>query len=147
PGELPLAGPVAAQADLHVALRRNLAGFDQPEHRRPVRELDAEDLAAGVRVRVEVDEADRAPAGGDGANVGLGDRMVAAEHDWQKPRVTDLADELLDRRVALHRVGGQHGSVAEVDDPQLLEGVDLRLEVWAGRARRRPDRARAESGA
>ena len=82
-----LAGPVAAQADLHVAARVDVPCFDEPEHRRPVRELDAEDLAPGVRVRVEVDEADRAAAGGDGADVRLGDRVVAAEHDRQQAGV------------------------------------------------------------
>ena len=112
-----------------------------------MRALDAEDLAAGVGVRVEVDEADGAAPGGDGADVRLGDRVVAAEHDRQQAGVDHLADELLDRRVGARRVGGQDGRVAEVDDLQLLEGVDLRLEVRPGRARGGADRARPEAGA
>ena len=62
PGELGLARPVAAQADLDVAARVDVALLDEPVHRRPVRDLDAEDLGAGVGVGVEVDEADRAVA-------------------------------------------------------------------------------------
>ena len=147
PGELRLAGPVAAQADLHVARRVDVPGLDEPEHRRPVRELDAEDLAAGVGVRVEVDEADRPVARGDRADVRLGDRVVAAEHDrQQRRRRTTWPTSSLDRRVRARRVGGQHGRVAEVDDPQLLEGVDLRLEVRPGRAARRRGSRAARSG-
>ena len=62
PGELLLPGPVAAQPDLGVALRIDVALLDQPVHRRPVGDLDAEDLGAGVGVGVEVDQADRARA-------------------------------------------------------------------------------------
>ena len=64
PRELRLARPVAAQADLDVARAGRRARLDEPVHRRPVRDLDAEDLRAGVGVRVEVDEADRAVARG-----------------------------------------------------------------------------------
>ena len=60
PGELRLARPVAAQADLRVAARVEVALVDQAADERAVRELDAEDLGAGVRVGVEVDDADRA---------------------------------------------------------------------------------------
>src|SRR5207249_41572 len=58
-----------------------------------------------------------------------------------------LADDLLDRRVRARRVGGQDGRVAEVDDLQLLEGVDFRLEVRPGWAGCRADRPRPEAGA
>ena len=44
PGELLLPGPVAAQTDLGVAPRIDVALLDQPVHRGPVRDLDAEDL-------------------------------------------------------------------------------------------------------
>ncbi|MCP9486729.1 MAG: hypothetical protein MSC30_12775 [Gaiellaceae bacterium MAG52_C11] len=36
---------------------------------------------------------------GDGADVGFGDRVVAAEDDRDRARLGDLADERLDRRV------------------------------------------------
>ena len=55
-------GPVAAQADLDVAGRVDVPLLDEAEHRRAVRALDAEHLAAGVGVRVEVDEPERAAA-------------------------------------------------------------------------------------
>ena len=63
------------------------------------------------------------------------------------PAASDLADGRLDRRVRARRVGGQHRRVAEVDDPQLLERVDLGLEVRAGRAARGADRPRREARA
>src|SRR3954463_10430491 len=40
-----------------------------------------------------------------------------------------LTDRRLDRGVRAHRVGRDDGRVAEVDHPQLGEGVDLDLEV------------------
>ena len=55
-----------------------------------MRELDAEDLVAGVGVGVEVDQADRAAAARERADVGLGDRVVAAEDDRQRAGVDDL---------------------------------------------------------
>ena len=64
PGELLLARPVAAQADLDVAARVDVALLDQAPHRGAVRDLDPEDLLAGVGVGVEVDEADRRRRGG-----------------------------------------------------------------------------------
>ncbi len=73
--------------------------------------------------------------------------MVAAENNGEHARVDDLADRLLDRRVRAVRVGGDDRRVAVVDDPELAEGVDLRLEVRAGRTARRADRARCEAGA
>ena len=125
PAELLLARPVAAQADLDVAGRVDVALLDQAPHRRPVRDLDPEDLGAGVGVGVEVDEADRAAAvRGAGADVGLGDAVVAAEDDRDRAGIEDLADGALDRRVAGGRVGGQDRGVAEVDDPQRREAVD-----------------------
>ena len=83
----------------------------------------------------------------DGAHVRLGDRVVAAEDDREHARVDDLADRALDRIVRARRVGRDDGRVAVVDDPQLAERVDLRLEVRAGRAARSADRARREAGA
>ena len=117
--------------------------LDESVHRRPVRALDREDLAAGVGVRVEVDEAD---ARGDRAHVRLRDRVVAAEHDRHRAGVDDLADDILDRSMRPLGIGRQHRRVAEVDDPQLGEGVDARLQVRPGRAARRSDRARRKPG-
>lgn len=71
--------------------------------------------------------------------------MIAAQHDRDAPCADDLADSLGDRPVCSDNVGGQHGRVAEVDDPQIRERVDLRLEVRPGRATRSPNRARAKA--
>jgi hypothetical protein len=82
-----------------------------------------------------------------GADVGLGDPVVAAEHDRDRAGVEHLADGSLDRRVAGLRVGRDDRSVPVVEDPKRLECVDLGLQMRARRAARRPDRARAEAGA
>src|SRR4029079_19103850 len=81
PCEFLWARPVAAQADLDVARRIDVPLLDEPVHRRPVRDLYAEYLRAGVGMGVEVDESERSVSRGAGADVGLGDRVVAAEHD------------------------------------------------------------------
>jgi len=118
--------------------------LDEPVHRRAVGHLDAEHLHPRVGVRVEVDEAERTVDARAGTDVGLGDRVVAAEDDRQHARGEHLPDRLLDRSVRERRGGGQHGRVAEVDDPEFLERVDAGLEVRPGRAARGPDRARRE---
>jgi hypothetical protein len=76
------------------------------------------------------------------ADVGLGDRVVAAEHDRDRPRVHRLADGVQDGGVRGDRIGRDHGGVAEVDDAQLGHRVDAHLEVRAGEPARRPDRPR-----
>ena len=144
PGELLLARPVAAKADLHVAAGIDMALLDQPVHDRPVRELDAEDLRARVGVRVEMDERHRAVCSGTGTYVRLGDRVVAAEHDRDGARGQHLGNRRFDRRMRASRIGRHHGCVAEVDDTQLRRPVDLRLEVRTGRAARGSDRTGAE---
>jgi len=116
PLELGRPGPVPAQADLRVPRACHRAGLDEAEHRRPVRALDAEHLAARVGVRVEVDQADRTAASRDRRRAGLGDRVVAAERDRDGAGSDDLADQIRDRSVRMRRVGGQHGCVAVVDD-------------------------------
>ena len=73
PREFLRARPVAAQADLDVSPWLDVPLFDEPVHRRPVRDLDAEDLRARVGVGVEVDEAEPAVPGGAGADIRLGD--------------------------------------------------------------------------
>jgi hypothetical protein len=107
--------------------------------------LDAEHLEARVRVGVEVQKTNGAVTRGDCANVRLGDRVVSAEHDGQNSGVDDLADEPLDRLVRSLRIGGNDRSVAVVDDAQLPERVDLRLEMRTRRAARRADRAGREA--
>ena len=146
PGELLLAGPVAAEPDLHVAARVDEHSVLEPVHRRPVRELDAEDLGARVRMRVEVDEADRA-ARRAGADIRLGDRVVAPEDDGQDAHGDDLGDGLLDRLLGGDCVGWENGRVAEVHDPELLERIDAGLEMRPRRAARCADRARPVAGA
>ena len=146
PGEHLLARPVAPQADLDVALRRHQTGLDQAVHRRAVGPLHPEDRGAGVGVAVEVDEPHRSVPQRTGTHVGLADRVIPAQHDRDGPGGDHLADGLGDCPVRSAGVAGQHWRVAEVDDPQLREGVDLRLQVRAGRAAGGPDRSRREPG-
>ena len=84
---------------------------------------------------------------GDRPDVGLGDRVVAAEDDRDRAGGDDLRDDALDRRVIAGRVGGNDRGVAEVDDPELGDRVDPRLEMRARRAAGGADRARPEPGA
>jgi hypothetical protein len=62
-------------------------------------EGDAEDLRGCVRVRVEMNETDRPAALRDCADVGLGDRVIAAEDDRNHPGLDHLRDRYLDRLV------------------------------------------------
>ena len=137
-------GPVAAQADLHVAAPVDVAVADEPVHRRPVRDLDAEHLLAGVRVRVEVDEGDRAVHRGHCLDVRLGDRVIAAEDDRDRARRDDLTDDALDRGVISGRIRRDDGRVAEVDDAELRDRVEPRLQVRPRRTARGANRPRAE---
>ena len=145
PGELLFSRPVAAQPDLDVSACVDMAVADEPVHGRAVGVLHAEDLGAGVRVRVEVDEPDRAVVRGDRAHVRFGNRMVASQNDGDRASGDGLSDRALDLRVCPLRIGRDDCGVAEVDDPELCEGVDLRFEMRPGRTAGCPDRARAET--
>ena len=109
PRELPLARPVAAQADLDVAprvddARPRRAGTSacraRPRRRRPrCRCRCACRSGRGRRGRGRA---------AHGADVGLGDRVVAAEHDRHRAGGEHLPDGSLDRLVRARGVGGQH---------------------------------------
>ena len=81
-------------------------------------------------------------------------RTAGSVIEWSPPSTNGqhaggehLPDGRLDRGVRDVRVGGDHRRVAEVDDAQLRERVDLRLEVRAGRAAGAADRARRQARA
>ena len=145
PGELRFTRPVAAQPDLRVSVCVDVAVADEPIHGRTVGVLHAEDLGACVRVRVEVDEADGTVARRDSAHVRLRDRVVASQNDGDRARGDGLPDRALDLRVRPHGIGRDYCGVAEVDDSELGERVDFRLEMRPGRAAGGADRARAEA--
>ena len=65
----------------------------------PCETAHAEDLLAGVGVRVEVDERNGTVHGRDAPNVRLGDGVIAAEHEGDRAGTRDLRDERFDRRV------------------------------------------------
>jgi hypothetical protein len=144
PRELGLARPVAAQPDLDVPVSVDVAALDEPVHRRAVRALDAEDLRAGVGVRVEMGEPDRAVRRRDGAHVRLGDRVVAAEHDRHRARLDGVAHERLQGVERGERIRRDDRRIAEVHDPERGERVDPGLEVRARRAAGGTDRPRPE---
>ncbi len=77
--------PVAAQPALDEIAAAHRARLDQPAHRRAVRDEIALDLVSGVRVRVEVQQPELAPAelAGDGGGRRVGDRVVTADDDGE----------------------------------------------------------------
>ncbi len=143
PTELLLAGPIAAEPDLDVPGRVDVAFLDELVHRRPVGEGDAEDLGGRVGVSVEVDETDRAAALRHCADVGLGDRVIAAEDEREYPRLHHLRDRGLDRLMGAGRVRGQDRRIAEINHLERFQSIDSDLEVRPRRAAGRPDRAGA----
>ena len=80
-----------------------------------------------------------------GTHVGLSDRVIAAEHDRDRPRGEHLGDRPLDRLVRAQWIGRDDGRIAVVDDAQRREGIDLCLEVRARRGAGRTDAARPEA--
>src|SRR5438876_1133028 len=72
------------------------------------------------------------PVPGAGADVRLGNRVVAAEHDGYGAGLDDLAHDALDAGMRPLGIGRDHGSVAVVDDAELRQRVHLRLEVRTG---------------
>ena len=84
-------------------------------------------------------------ARGDRAHVRLGDRVVASQNDRDRARGDGLPDRALDLRVCPLRIGRNYCGVAEVDDAELGERVDLRLEMRPGRTAGGADRARAKA--
>ena len=143
-----LARPVAAQADLHVAPRVDLAAVDEVADERPVRALDARRPRRRCRCGCRSAPCPTGPCAAAHA------RTDGSVIEWSPPSTNGsapgrehLADGRLDRGVRALRVGRDHGRVAEVDHAQLGERVDLRLEVRAGRDARRADRARRHASA
>jgi hypothetical protein len=146
PGEYLLARPVAAQTDLHISPRVDEPLFDERVERRPVRQLHAEALVAGVGMSVEVDHTDRPVGGRSRADLRLDDRVVAAEHEWQCARGEHLADRLLDRAMRGDRIGRQYRRVAVVDDLEHPERVDPSLQMRTGNGARLSNRPRSQAG-
>ncbi len=148
PGELRLAGPVAAQADLHVprAGRRGpprragtSASRARPRRRRP---------------RCPCRCACRSGRGRPGHGVAATARTSGSAIEWSPPSTIGMAPASTTCATVSSiaacvrgRIGRDHGRVAEVDHPQRRERVDPRLEVRARRAARGADRARAEARA
>ena len=80
-----LARPVAAQADLDVARRVDVALLDEPVHDRPVRELDAEDLLRRCRCGCRSGSARPGPRRRAIA------RMSGSAIEWSPPRMIGSA--------------------------------------------------------
>jgi hypothetical protein len=79
--------------------------------------------------------------------VGLGDRVVAAKDDRDGAGADDLPHEFLDRRMRARRVGGHDRGIPEVDDTQLDESIDVRLQMDARAPAGRADRPWPEARA
>ena len=98
PCELLLTRPVPAQTDLYIAPWVDRSRLDEPVHRRPVREFQAE-IAPGVCVSVEVHQAERTVHLVAGAHVGLGDRVIAAEDHRDRSSREHGSDSVVNRLV------------------------------------------------
>jgi DNA-binding Lrp family transcriptional regulator len=98
-----------------------------------VRETDAEALLGGVGVGVEVHETDRTVGSRTGADVGLGDRVVAAEDDRNRARLKDGGVvATIGVRVTgdTRRVAARLADVEEIEYVVLTAGsFDLILEL------------------
>ena len=81
-----------------------------------------------------MDQPKQAVALGTGADVGLGDRVVPAEHQRDRPGVDRVADDALDRCVRGDRIGRDHRRIAEVHHPERLERIDPGVEVHPAEA-------------
>jgi hypothetical protein len=71
--------------------------------------------------------------------------VIPAQHHGNGTRMGHFAHHALDRRMTRLRIRRDDRRVPVVDDPQLLEGVHLRLQVPPWWAARRLDRPRREA--
>jgi hypothetical protein len=110
----------------------------------------------GVGVGVEMDDAElpEAMVLGDGGGAGPGDRVIAADDQWDDPAPGDIGDAVVDGRVGdvPQAVGDERVTV--VGDLEAVEYVQLEIEVIAAvdvhRGAQRPGpeaRARPVGGA
>ena len=150
PLERRLVGPIAAQTDLHEVLAGDPALLDQTAHRLTVRVQVAPLIGAGVGVRVEMDHPDRPRPhmARHRRRAGIGDRMIAPEHDRDRPGLGDPEDLLVDHAQRALEAGGHDRRVAGIDDRQARVRLGLQLDRprvgRAPRRRRHPDRPRTE---
>ena len=135
--------PVAAQADLDVAGRVDVALLDQAVHRRAVRELDAEHLACRCRCGCRSGGARAARGGARRA------RSAGSVIEWSPPSTIGTAPAAttcptVSSIAACDASGsaGITGASPKSTARSVAQRVDARLEVRPGRAARRPDRAR-----
>ena len=146
-------GPVAAQPHLEEPVAAQRSRLDQPAHRLAVPPQRAELDVAGVGVRVEVDHRHAAVAEhvGHALGVGVGDRVVAAEHDGDRACAGHLLDGRLEPAEGRLDVAGRHLDVAGVDDPEVLQRVGAQRQRGPRAVVRQvvghPDGLRAEARA
>ena len=150
PVEDVLRRPVSAQTDLDEVAPGDDAGLDEPAHRRAVRVQVSPLVVAGVRMCIEVHDAETSGRvrRRNGGRRRPGDGVIAADDHRDDVALRDLADARADRGVRRLGHAGQAHRVAVVDDPQHLEWRDLELEMpLGGLVRRGSHAAWAETGA
>ena len=146
PGELGLPRPVAAQADLDVARRVDVALLDEPVHDRAVRELGAEHLSpVSVCVSKWI-----SPTGPRRRAIA---RMSGSAIEWSPPRITGSAPASTtwptSASIASCVRTGSAGSTAaspKSTTRSTSKRVDARLQVRAGRAATRRGSRAGRSG-
>ena len=145
-------GPIASEADLEEAVAADGSAEDEAPHGGAVTPESAVGVS-GVGVGVEVDQGDPAEAVvlGDALGGGVGDGVVAAEDDGDGSGLGDLAAGFHDSLEGALAVELLDADVADVDDAELAEGVDLESEVGSvaalGEVVGGADRLRSEAGA
>ena len=114
----------AANADLHHALRVDQPILDGVAKRRAVVEAHALDRSQHIRMRVDMDETDRAIFY-DAFEDRIGDRMIAADGQRGHARIREALEErdqiLLHRRIVEQRI---EAGVADIGDAGERERVD-----------------------
>ena len=114
-----------ADPDLDHPARIDEALFDRAAERRSVEVLRAEVLVPGVRMRVEVHEAEAPVTTSERPQDGQGDRVIAAHADGHRALRDHLAQAPLDRLVRALDRDRHHVHVTAIGHAHPLEGMDL----------------------
>ena len=129
--------PIASQTHLDEVAAGNRALFDEPAHGCAVTEEAAPLVRGRVCVGIEVNHADVSLPEDvrDCCDGRQRDAVVATEHEGDGSKFGHLAHLLADGFVASFDTAGHYRSVAVVEDPQVAQWLNARLQVMEVRPR------------